>query len=1105
MILRFIRLAFLKIFKKPSLVKLIFRPREMVIKIRILYQTCKSTSEYAKHYNFSNWIKLLTFFISHTNLVLLSKIRRQGLSHCLNEFVKLALGKKNLRMVVMNINALYKSNSQKKCVVQDTQILVEDSQVLVEDSQVLVQDFQNINFGGHETGTTDTMTVFSKLSAKTTITVVTPVYNPNPNFLKALCDSFNEQILDRSKFEIIFVDDGSVVPASSLISEYMQNDVFYKVVRLEQNSGISKSQNKGIEAANNEVIAFVDHDDYLPPAALAWMSTYASQWPSAKIFYTDENIIDERNNVISSWDKSGFNRIQSLFHNNLHHLFGVRRDVFDRIGNFNPDFDFCQDFDFNSRCLFAFDDAEFCHIPHLCYSWRQHSESTALTGTQKPIVKDKLSVLVESNALAIGLEASMFQPNAAISRGWSLYQPVWNKKTTPGIVCSIIIPTRNNTLEIKKCLSSILRSKDNTIGEIIVIDDHSDCPSVELFYSSIINNNLQGNIDFSNVTIKLVSDVRKRSDFNFSRLINFGISVASFETIVLCNNDVLVPEGNWAANLSYLLNKCSIGIVGAVLVNKDEIEHSGVVVGANNGLAANQDAGRSVLEIQNSIQLNTVREVSAVTGALMAFPKNLHERLGGFDEDNLAVEFNDVDFCLRARKISQRIVVNPVVTARHATSTSRKSRPPNITEHIFYLERHFTLRDPFTPPRFVFNGIGAPIKGALVTENFFAEFVRVNIFVHELSLTGAPIFILELIRGIKKWGFKIFVFALCDGPLRSQFEEVVDSLFVSQHNITPYVSEFSSYLDFVDHSQLLKDDHGRLPTIFVFNTVVVLPVAAVLSKKLGSSFPSILYVHEDFNFLDHMNLFLDQKIRTLVSEYIEEETFIATFQSASTLRKYFGVFRKATLTRIRGSVHVKETCYEDNTKTRRKLGVPENSFVISVIGTISERKNQLTLVRELARELEKIPENAIFVFYGANQSSYCQEVQEFVIKSGLSNILIVNEDRYPEKIFGITDLLISVSLNESYPRVILEAAARGIPVLAADCPGVRELVNHDYNGWLLDYDEGVGMVDAMNRIIKTKDVVSNMALIGRRDILRFNNSSMLENCHATVWVQAATF
>jgi GT2 family glycosyltransferase len=69
--------------------------------------------------------------------------------------------------------------------------------------------------------------------------------------------------------------------------------------------------------------------------------------------------------------------------------------------------------------------------------------------------------------------------------------------------------------------------------------------------------------------------------------------------------------------------------------------------------------------------LRTVRNYQAVTGALIATRRNVFERAGGFDEVNLPVEFNDVEYCLRVRAMDLRVVAVPTDGIIHRESSTR--------------------------------------------------------------------------------------------------------------------------------------------------------------------------------------------------------------------------------------------------------------------------------------------------------------------------------------------------------------------------------------------------------------------------------------------------
>ena len=64
-------------------------------------------------------------------------------------------------------------------------------------------------------------------------------------------------------------------------------------------------------------------------------------------------------------------------------------------------------------------------------------------------------------------------------------------------------------------------------------------------------------------------------------------------------------------------------------------------------------------------------EVAAVTGACLGTTRELWDRLGGLDEENLAVAYNDIDLCLRSREAGLRVVLAPHAVLHHHESVSR--------------------------------------------------------------------------------------------------------------------------------------------------------------------------------------------------------------------------------------------------------------------------------------------------------------------------------------------------------------------------------------------------------------------------------------------------
>jgi hypothetical protein len=94
-----------------------------------------------------------------------------------------------------------------------------------------------------------------------------------------------------------------------------------------------------------------------------------------------------------------------------------------------------------------------------------------------------------------------------------------------------------------------------------------------------------------------------------------------------------------------------------------------------------------------------IRNFSAVTGACMLVRRSVYEELGGLDETNLAVAFNDVDFCLRARERGYLVVWTPEALLTHFESESRGfDLNPREIDYMVRRWGETLYRDPYYSP-----------------------------------------------------------------------------------------------------------------------------------------------------------------------------------------------------------------------------------------------------------------------------------------------------------------------------------------------------------------------------------------------------------------------
>ncbi|MFN4132740.1 MAG: glycosyltransferase, partial [Caldimicrobium sp.] len=147
-----------------------------------------------------------------------------------------------------------------------------------------------------------------------------------------------------------------------------------------------------------------------------------------------------------------------------------------------------------------------------------------------------------------------------------------------------------------------------------------------------------------------------KAPFNFSAINNFAAKHAKGEVLVFLNNDTEIITPQWLEIMLGCLEQPKVGAVGVkLLYPNDTIQHAGVIIGLHE-TADHPFKGYGRYEEGYMGRAYLQQDLSAVTGACMMTWKHLFEEVGGFDEVNLPVAFNDVDYCLKLRSKGYRVV-----------------------------------------------------------------------------------------------------------------------------------------------------------------------------------------------------------------------------------------------------------------------------------------------------------------------------------------------------------------------------------------------------------------------------------------------------------------
>lgn len=221
---------------------------------------------------------------------------------------------------------------------------------------------------------------------------------------------------------------------------------------------------------------------------------------------------------------------------------------------------------------------------------------------------------------------------------------------------TLIVPTRNGRDLLQTCLEGLQRTAYTDV-EIIIVDNDSDDPATLSYLSGL------------DPTRQRV--LRCPGPFNFSAINNQAVNQARGELLCLLNNDIEVIERDWLRTMAIQALRDDVGAVGAQLLYPDgRIQHAGVVLGIGGGAA---HAHRLLHPSDEGyFQRHALPQfVSAVTAACLVVQRTKFLAVGGFDERNFAVAFNDVDLCLRLNRKGWQSLYEPRAQLIHHESVSR--------------------------------------------------------------------------------------------------------------------------------------------------------------------------------------------------------------------------------------------------------------------------------------------------------------------------------------------------------------------------------------------------------------------------------------------------
>lgn len=494
--------------------------------------------------------------------------------------------------------------------------------------------------------------VIEKLPYKPLISILVPVYNPKPEWLEECLNSVLEQ--QYPNWQLCIADDASTDPrVREVLEAFAERDSRVQVVYRAGNGHICAASNSALALAKGEYVALLDHDDCLSPRALFRVAEALHRHPDAIVLYSDEDKLNEQGERYDPHFKAQWNPDLLLAQNYVSHLGVYRADRVREVGGFREGYEGSQDHDLVLRCTAGLGADQVIHIPHVLYHWRAGKGSTALSSRQKDYTSEAGLRAVQS-ALAVSYPGARAE-HGSLPNTYRVHWPL----PDPVPKVSLIVPTRDRVEILRPCVDAILERTDYPNLELLILDNDSECEETLAYMQEVEQRDAR------------VRVLRWSQPFNYSAINNFGAAYAQGEILALVNNDIEPINPEWLREMVSHACRPDIGCVGAKLYYpNDTIQHGGVILGIG-GVAGHAHKYFSRNSPGYFSRLFLTQNLSAVTAACLVVRKSVFDEVGGLNEVDLPIAFNDVDFCLRVREAGYRNLWTPHAELYHHESISR--------------------------------------------------------------------------------------------------------------------------------------------------------------------------------------------------------------------------------------------------------------------------------------------------------------------------------------------------------------------------------------------------------------------------------------------------
>ncbi len=242
---------------------------------------------------------------------------------------------------------------------------------------------------------------------------------------------------------------------------------------------------------------------------------------------------------------------------------------------------------------------------------------------------------------------------------------------------SIIIPVWNQPEYTRNCIESVYRHTPEDVFQLYVVDNGSDTETASW-------------LEIASRTRDKFTLIRNEENLGFARANNQAAMMSASPYLLLLNNDTEVRDGWLESLLAIADNDDDVLAVGSKLLHPDgTVQHAGVALVENRMSGAGLEAWHVDYGKQDGPTTSQIREFQALTAACLLIRRTAFDEAGAFDEEFIN-GYEDVDLCMRLRKLGGRLIYQPESVVTHFESKSGPLRFAREKENLLRFQKKWT-------------------------------------------------------------------------------------------------------------------------------------------------------------------------------------------------------------------------------------------------------------------------------------------------------------------------------------------------------------------------------------------------------------------------------